>query len=235
MFREKQPPTIFVVDDDPDIGRALDRLLRSVGYHVRTFRSSRVFLSEHDPEPPGCVILDLTLPELDGLEVQALLVEAGCRRPVIFITGHPTIAGSVSAIRAGAVDFLTKPIEEQRLLEAIAEALRIDESDRRASVAREATMERLRTLTPREKQVLEYVVSGRMNKQIAADLGTVEKTIKVHRARVMHKLGARSVAELVQIASIVGVVYAPHIPREINPRCRTASQISRKLDGRRMT
>jgi FixJ family two-component response regulator len=207
MFRVKQPPTVFIVDDDPDIGRALARLLRAAGYHARTFRSARTFLSEHDPGVPGCVILDLAMPDLDGLEVQATLAATGCPRPIIFLTGHPTIASSVSAIRAGAVDFLAKPIEEQRLLAALDEALRIDESDRRVWTAREAIMERLRTLTPREKQVLEYVVSGWMNKQIAADLGTVEKTIKVHRARVMHKLGARSLPELVQIASTVGVVF----------------------------
>jgi len=198
--------TIFIVDDDADVCRALGRLLRSAGYNTRTFRSALEFLAEHDPEPAGCIILDLAMPELDGLEVQAMLAASGCLRPVIFLTGNGTIPMTVTAIRAGAVNFLTKPIGERSLFEAVDEALRIDATERNSGRLRFVIRERLGTLTPREREVLEHVVRGRLNKQIAADLGTVEKTIKVHRARVMHKMGARSLAELVQLASSAGIV-----------------------------
>jgi FixJ family two-component response regulator len=197
--------TIFIVDDDPDVCRAMSRLLRSAGYRTLTYGSATTFLQEHDPEASGCLILDLAMPEHDGLEVQAMLNSSGCRRPVIFLTGNASIPLTVAAIRAGAVNFLTKPVSEQRLFEAVEEALKIDAAERNKDRWRHALIQRLDSLTPRERQVLEHVVRGRLNKQIAADLGTVEKTIKVHRARVMHKMGARSLAELVQIAGSVGV------------------------------
>ena len=201
--------TIFIVDDDADICRALSRLLRSAGYSTCTFSSTSEFLAQYDPEPPGCILLDLTMPEHDGLEVQAMLASAGSKRPIIFLTGNGSIPATVSAIRAGAVNFLTKPVTEPRLFEAVEEALQIDA--RRRSVGRQHNLlqERLDSLTPRERQVLEQVIRGRLNKQVAADLGTVEKTIKVHRARVMRKMGARSLAELVQLASSVGLLGRP--------------------------
>jgi FixJ family two-component response regulator len=203
---EGSSATIFIVDDDDDICRALSRLLRSAGYSTRTFSSTSQFFAEYDPEPPGCILLDLTMPEHDGLEVQAMLVSAGSRRPVIFLTGNGSIPATVSAIRAGAINFLTKPVTEPRLFEAVEEALRIDA--RRRCIGRQSLVlkERLESLTPRERQVLEQVIRGRLNKQVAADLGTVEKTIKVHRARVMRKMGARSLAELVQIATSAGLL-----------------------------
>jgi FixJ family two-component response regulator len=201
--------TIFIVDDDPDVCRAMSRLLRSAGYKTRNYHSAVAFLADHDPSISGCLILDLAMPELDGLEVQAMLNSAGCRRPVIFLTGNATIPMTVAAIRAGAVNFLTKPVSEPRLFEAVEEALRIDASERTHGLWRDALQHRLQSLTPRERQVLEHVVRGRLNKQIAADLGTVEKTIKVHRARVMHKMGVRSLAELVQVASAVGLCPRP--------------------------
>lgn len=197
--------TIFIVDDDADVCRAMSRLLRSAGYRTVTYNSATTFLKEHDPEASGCLILDLAMPEHDGLEVQAMLNASGCARPIIFLTGNASIPLTVAAIRAGAVNFLTKPVSEQRLFEAVEEALKIDAVERKKDRWRHALVQRLDSLTPRERQVLEQVVRGRLNKQIAADLGTVEKTIKVHRARVMHKMGARSLAELVQIASSVGV------------------------------
>jgi FixJ family two-component response regulator len=197
--------TIFIVDDDPDVCRAMSRLLRSAGYRTVTYGSATTFLQEHDREVSGCLILDLAMPEHDGIEVQAMLNSSGCRRPVIFLTGNASIPLTVAAIRAGAVNFLTKPVSEQRLFEAVEEALKIDAAERSKDRWRHALIQRLASLTPRERQVLEHVVRGRLNKQIAADLGTVEKTIKVHRARVMHKMGARSLAELVQIAGSVGV------------------------------
>jgi FixJ family two-component response regulator len=198
--------TIFIVDDDPDVCRAMSRLLRSAGYKACTFDSATTFLADHDPEVSGCLILDLAMPGLDGLEVQAMLNSSGCQRPVIFLTGNASIPMTVAAIRAGAVNFLTKPVSEPRLFEAVEEALKIDAAERSDGRWRHAMQERLASLTPRERQVLEHVVRGRLNKQIAADLGTVEKTIKVHRARVMHKMGVRSLAELVQLAGSVGVL-----------------------------
>src|SRR5262245_30981225 len=187
---ELPPATVFVVDDDAEVRRALGRLLRSAGYETRTFGSAIEFLAAHDPEPAGCIILDLAMPELDGLEVQASLAASGCRRPIIFLTGNGSIPMTVMAIKAGPVNFLTKPVEDRKLFAAVEEALRIDAAERQRGSLHHDVAERLGTLTPRERQVLERVVAGRFNKQIAADLGTVEKTIKVHRARVMHKMGA---------------------------------------------
>lgn len=206
---EESLATIYIVDDDADICRAMSRLLRSAGYSTRTFSSTSEFLAQYDPEPPGCILLDLTMPEHDGLEVQAMLASAGSRRPVIFLTGNGSIPATVSAIRAGAINFLTKPVTEPRLFEAVDEALRVDARQRSVGRQHTALKERLNSLTPRERQVLEQVVRGRLNKQVAADLGTVEKTIKVHRARVMKKMGARSLAELVQLAASVGLLGRP--------------------------
>jgi FixJ family two-component response regulator len=210
---ENSQATIYVVDDDADVCRALGRLLRSAGYTACVFRSSVEFLSEYDPQLPGCIILDVAMPQYDGLEVQAMLHASGSPHPIIFLTANGSIPRSVAAIRAGAVNFLTKPFEEKRLFEAVEEALRINAAQRQSSMMRRAIADRLRTLTPRERQVMEHVVRGRLNKQIAADLGTVEKTIKVHRGRVMQKMGVRSLAELVQLASSLGVV-GERVPRQ---------------------
>ena len=206
---DESSATIFIVDDDDDICRALSRLLRSAGYSTRTFSSTSTFLAQYDPEPPGCILLDLTMPEHDGLEVQAMLASAGSKRPVIFLTGNGSIPATVAAIRAGAINFLTKPVTEPRLFEAVDEALRIDARRRTMGQQHDLLQERLDSLTPRERQVLEQVIRGRLNKQVAADLGTVEKTIKVHRARVMRKMGARSLAELVQLATSAGLLGRP--------------------------
>ena len=202
---DKSLATVFVVDDDVDLCRAVRRLLSSAGYQSRTFSSSAEFLADHDPETPGCIVLDLSMPDLGGFEVQAALAAAGCRRPIIFLTGYGSIPVTVTAMRAGAVDFLVKPVEESRLFAAVDEGLRIDAAERHAGCLHRSLAQRLATLTPREREVLEHVVRGRLNKQIAGDLGTVEKTIKVHRARVMHKMRARSLAELVQLAGTAGI------------------------------
>ena len=199
-------PAVFVVDDDDNVRRALGRLLRSAEYDARTFESSADFLDAHDPEAPGCIILDLAMPDIDGLEVQARLAASGCHRPIVFLSGHGSIATSVSAMRAGAVTFLTKPVKDTDLFAAVEEGLRLDAMERRKDSLQVAVTERLAQLTPRERQVLSHVVGGRLNKQIAADLGTVVKTIKVHRARVMQKMGARSLAQLVRLAASVGIV-----------------------------
>ena len=203
---ENSAATIFVVDDDPDVCRTLGRLLGFAGYSTRIYRSSVEFLAAYDPEPAGCILLDVTMPQYDGLEVQAMLRSLGCLHPIVFLTANGSIPCTVAAIRAGAVNFLTKPFQEKSLFEAVEEALRINAVQRQSSLRSRAITDRLATLTPRERQVLQHVLCGRLNKQIAGDLGTVEKTIKVHRSRVMHKMGARSLAELVQLASSVGVV-----------------------------
>jgi FixJ family two-component response regulator len=223
---DKSQATIFIVDDDVDVCRALGRLLRSAGYDTRVFHSSVEFLEGHDPQPHGCIILDISMPEYDGLEVQAVLRSAGCPHPIIFLTANGSIPCTVAAIRAGAVNFLTKPFEEKLLFEAVEEALRINAAQRQSSIARRAIADRLDTLTPREREVMEHVVRGRLNKQIAADLGTVEKTIKVHRGRVMQKMGARSLAELVQLASSVGVV-GERVMRHIQAFDQSRAELTR--------
>jgi FixJ family two-component response regulator len=198
------PPTILIVDDDAGIRSGLERLLRTAGYHTITFASPREFLNHPSSEGTGCVILDLSLPEIGGLEVQERLAASEGAHPVIFLTGHGDVETSVRAMRAGAITFLTKPVDERALFAAVKEALVIDESRRRVRERRRTLESKLSALTPRERQVLDRVVVGHLNKQIAAALGTVEKTVKVHRARAMQKMGARSVAELVQMMADAG-------------------------------
>jgi len=196
---------VFILDDDVEVVRALARLLRASGHAVREFTSATEFLATHDASAPGCLILDLVMPERDGFAVQTSLNAAGCTQPIIFLTGKGSIPLTVTALREGAVNVLTKPVGQRQLLGAVADAMRIDAERRRAGGHAHEAAARLATLTPRERQVLEHVVRGRLNKQIAADLGIVEKTIKVHRARVMQKMHARSLAELVRIASFLGI------------------------------
>jgi len=200
--------TVYLVDDDPSILRALARLLRAGGHQVSAFRSPREFLAQHDAAAAGCVVLDLAMPGLNGLELQTALAAAGCQRPIVFLSGHGDVPSSVRAMKAGAVDFLTKPVSEQDLLAAIERAIERDRTMRRARAELQAIGERLNSLTPREREVLQHVVSGQLNKQIAADLGTVEKTVKVHRSRVMEKMGVRSLADLVRMAERVGIAAA---------------------------
>jgi FixJ family two-component response regulator len=188
------------VDDDPSVLRALTRLLSSAGLEARGFPSPTAFLEAHDPATPGCLVLDVALPGLDGLEVQKALSVSDCARPIVFITGRGDIPTTVRAMRGGAVDFLTKPVNDRDLLAAVRNAIEIDRVARLAQVEMDAMRQRLASLTPREREVLVHVVAGRLNKQIAADLGTVEKTIKVHRARIMEKMAVRSLADLVRVA-----------------------------------
>lgn len=197
--------TVFIVDDDASVLKAVGRLLRSKGYENRTFASPAEFLAQHDPAVLGCAILDLSMPGLDGMELQQVLATKAVHFPVIFVTGKGDIPTSVRAMKAGAVDFLTKPVNAQDLVAAVARAREQAESTRRSSSELEAIQAKLSLLTPRERQVLEHVVAGRLNKQIAGDLGTVEKTIKVHRGRVMEKMGVGSVAELVRLAERAGI------------------------------
>lgn len=198
--------TVFIVDDDSGVIRALSRLLKSHGYEAQSFTSSRKFLQTHDAAMPGCAVLDLSMPDLNGLELQqALSREGAVPRPIIFLTGHGDIPTSVQAIKAGAVDFLTKPVRDDALLAAIAQAEKLDAKSRIAHAELSAIRARLSSLTPREREVLGHVVAGRLNKQIAGDLGIVEKTIKVHRARMMRKMNVRTVADLARLAEKAGV------------------------------
>ncbi len=198
-------PTIFVVDDDPAVLKSLGRLLRSAGLHVETCNSPQDFLARHNPALPGCLVLDVAMPGLNGLEVQQALAAIGDERPIVFLTGHGDIPTSVEAMKRGAVDFLTKPVNAVDLLRAIHSAIVKDSVRRLERDEVEEFKQRLATLTPRELEVLPYVISGRLNKQIAGELGTAEKTIKVHRARVMEKMKVQSVAELVRLAERLGI------------------------------
>jgi len=192
--------TVYLVDDDAGVLKALSRLLRAKGYEVKPYSSPQEFLEQHDPAVPGCAVLDVSMPGLDGLELQQALTAGGSHRPVVFITGKGDVPTSVRAMKAGAIDFLTKPTKDTDLLEAIRRAEGREAEARQRLSELEAIQVKLRTLTPREREVLTHVVAGRLNKQIAGDLGTVEKTIKVHRSRMMEKMGLRTVADLVRMA-----------------------------------
>jgi FixJ family two-component response regulator len=196
---DNSTPRISIVDDDAAVLKSIGRLLRSAGFEVRTFPSPHQFLAQPDRDAPGCIVIDLAMPGLNGLDLQQALLQEGCCVPVIFISGNACIPDSVRAMKLGAVDFLTKPFEQEDLLGAVRRALARDFRLRERRDAHAAILVRLEALTPREREVLEHLLKGKLNKQIAADLGTAEKTIKVHRARVLRKMGARSVAELVKL------------------------------------
>ncbi|HEY0724066.1 MAG TPA: response regulator [Pyrinomonadaceae bacterium] len=200
--------TTFLVDDDPAVLKAITRLLNAAGYRTRSFSSPQEFLSAHDPSIPGCAIIDLVMSELDGLHLQQALLETGSERPIIFLSGKGDVSTSVRAMKAGAVDFLTKPVKREALFSAVVRAAKVDALSRQKRDESKSIGDRLATLTHREREVLEYVIAGRLNKQIAASLGTVEKTVKVHRGRMMGKLGVKSVADLVRLADKAGIVPA---------------------------
>jgi FixJ family two-component response regulator len=200
-----EQPIVFVIDDDESVRRSLERLLRSVDLEVETFASAQEFLRKPLPERPSCVVLDLRLPGPSGLELQESLLRAGHDLPIIFISGHADVPSSVRAIKAGAVDFLQKPFSDQALLDIIHGALRRDRETRRDRAEVAGIRVRFDTLTPRERDVLRLVIQGRLNKQIAGDLGISEKTVKFHRGRVMEKTQAGSVAELVRQADRLGL------------------------------
>jgi FixJ family two-component response regulator len=197
---ETADPIVFVLDDDLSVREALRSLIRSVGLRCETFATTAEFLRYPRAEGPACLVLDVQLPGGSGLELPTELRQTGAELPIIFITGHGTIPMSVRAMKAGALEFLTKPFSEQDLLDAIGQALLRDRAARADRAAQQAVQARFARLTARERDVFALVVAGRMNKEIAAQLGTAEQTIKQHRGRVMHKLGARSVADLVRLA-----------------------------------
>ena len=192
-------PTVFVVDDYAPVRKSIARLLHAAGFAVAAFASAEEFLAQYDPQIVGCLVLDVAMPTLNGLELQHILVKAGSLLPIIFLTGTADIPKSVQAMKHGATDFLTKPVNDEDLLAAVRVAIQKDRDRRREQTELSEIRTRLATLTPREREVLEYVVAGKLNKQIAGDLGTVEQTIKVHRARAMQKMRVQSVAELVRV------------------------------------
>ena len=194
-------PIVYLVDDDAAIRAALRRGLASAGFLVRAYESADAFLAAHDPATPGCLVADVAMPGMSGFELQTVLSARGCARPIIFVTGRGNIPMSVQAMRAGAVTFLSKPVRLADLTAAVREAFERDRRCRAEAAERTEVEARLRVLTAREREVLELIVVGKLNKQIAAELGAAEKTIKVHRGRVMAKLNVRSVAELVTLTA----------------------------------
>jgi len=196
---------VFVVDDDPSFRRAIKRLVESVRLQVETFESAHAFLRSNRPDTPSCLVLDIRLPGISGLDFQRELAEANIHIPIIFITGHGDIPMTVRAMKAGAVEFLTKPFRDQDLLDAIQVALDRDRAKRQQEREIATLRNRLEFLTPREREVLPLVVSGLLNKQIAGKIGTSETTVKVHRSQLMRKMGAGSLAELVRLAQRIEI------------------------------
>src|SRR3954452_20983659 len=201
-----QPPAqslnsvVIIVDDDAGIRASLDSLFRSVGLETRLFASPAELLGGSLPDRPGCIVLDVRLPGVSGLDLQGQLVRQGIRHPIIFMTGHGDIPMSVRAMKAGAVDFLPKPFRDQDLLDAVSAALERDRTRRVADDGAALIRDRFLTLSPREQQVMMLVTTGKMNKQVAGDLGLSEITVKIHRGAAMHKMGARTLAELFRMA-----------------------------------
>jgi FixJ family two-component response regulator len=201
----EQLSMVFVVDDDAEVRKALDSLIRSVGYQVETFSSTQEFLRRMRPDVPSCLILDVRLRGVSGLDFQRKLAETDNPTPIIFITGHGDIPMSVRAMKAGAVEFLTKPFRDQDLLDAIHVALERDAARREQEAEVAKLRERFEWLTPREREVLPLVISGLLNKQIAAKIGASETTAKVHRSQLMRKMGADSLPDLVRMAEKLGI------------------------------
>jgi FixJ family two-component response regulator len=202
----RSPATVFLIDDDPSVRRAMARLIKSAGYQVQTFVSAREFLDTMtDNTGPACLVLDVRMPGLSGLDLQRELQAANVTLPIIFITGHGDIPMSVKAMKDGAVDFLPKPVKDKDLLRAIELALARSVRERAVRDELEEIQNRVQTLTSREREVMNLVVKGWLNKQIAFEIGTVEKTVKVHRARVMDKMKVESLAELVSLVERSGI------------------------------
>jgi FixJ family two-component response regulator len=196
-----EAPTVFVIDDDPSIRSALERLVASVGLNCQTFATADEYLAQMDPAAPGCLIVDMRLPGLNGFELQEHLNRDGYHPPIIFLTAYGDIKTTVRAMKHGAVDFLTKPFHEQELLDAIRQSVERDREGRRKHAELSRRQAQYKSLTPRERQVLALVVTGHLNKQIAAELNLSESTVKLHRGEVMQKMEAHSLAELVSIVA----------------------------------
>ena len=198
-------PTVFVIDDDPSVRRAIKRLVESVGLRVEALGSAKEFLRTKVPDVPSCLILDVRLPGISGLELQRELITAGVQIPVIFITSYGDIPMSVRAMKAGAIEFLPKPFRDQDLLDSVQLALKRDKARRQQDAEVKTLRSRLGSLTPREREILPLVVSGLLNKQIASVIGTSEATVKVHRSQLTRKMGAQSLADLVRMAAKIGI------------------------------
>jgi FixJ family two-component response regulator len=202
-------PTVFIVDDDPSVLKALTRLMSFAGLNAATFASPQEFLDGHDQNAPGCLVLDVAMPHINGLELHQMLVARDCDLPVIFLTGHGDIPMTVRAIKQGAVNFLTKPVRGKDLIAAIHDAIEKNRVARQARAKLNELQQRLAMLTPREREVLSHVVSGKRNRQIADELGTAEKTIKIHRASLMKKMQAESLADLMKLTELLVVISSP--------------------------
>ena len=199
-------PTVFVVDDDRAMRESLSWLLDSVGLHVRSYATAADFLADHDPAQPGCLVLDVRMPGMSGLDLQAELARRGVELPTIVITGHAEVSMAVRAVKSGAIDFIEKPFSDQLLLDRVRQALEIDRQAREVRSRREDARRRLATLTAREREVLNLVVAGRANKEIAFELGVSPKTVEVHRAHVMSKMCVDSLAELIRVTLLAGEI-----------------------------
>ena len=206
--RSEPPAVVFVVDDDASLREALKSLFRSVGLRAELFSSALEFLQSKHPDIASCLVLDVRLPGLSGLDFQAELARANIRVPIVFITGHGDIPMTVRAMKAGAVEFLTKPFRDQDLLDAVRVGLERDRARRENEGAASKLRAQFESLTPREQEVIAFVTAGLMNKQIAAEIGVSEVTVKVHRGNVMRQMGARSLADLVRMADILGIRHA---------------------------
>jgi FixJ family two-component response regulator len=205
----ESPGVVFVIDDDVSIREALRRLIRSVGLQVEVLGSAREFLDRKLPEVPACMTLDIRLPGISGLDLQRQLAEAKIRIPIIFVTGQGDIAMSVRAMKAGAVDFLTKPFRDQELLDAVFHAVEQDRVRRQREAETTTLQDHFRSLSSREREVLNWIVSGLLNKQVAAEIGTTEATVKFHRGQLMRKMSADSLADLVRMAGKLGISVTP--------------------------
>ncbi len=198
-------PTVFVIDDDPSVRKSLSRLLRSLGFDAETFASAETFLARAHYDGVGCIVLDVRMPGLSGMDLQEELRRADYSMPIIFITGHGNIPMSVQAMKKGAIDFLTKPFDDEQLLQAVKNAIEKDRTAKAERAQVQGIRERMDTLTPREHEIFRYVITGMLNKQIALKLDIAEKTVKVHRGRLMEKLRVDSVADLVRLAETAGI------------------------------
>jgi len=197
---------VFVVDDDRAMRDSLRWLLESIGLTVRTYATAAEFLREHQPSQPGCLVLDVRMPGMSGLDLQAELVQRGAELPTIVVTGHAEVAMAVRAVKAGAIDFIEKPFSDQLLLDRVRQALEIDRQSREVRARREEARRRLASLSAREREVLELVAAGKANKEVAAALGLSPKTVEVHRAHVMSKMAVDSLAELIRVAILAGAI-----------------------------